>query len=226
MSVVQGVLRGGAATAGPAPIMASPPTARSSSCGNSDDRTKFSLGGSAGREESVSAPADVRRPRISPDGRGLRSGWSDQENDIWIWDFARETLTRFTFDPLLDNFPLWTPDGSRFSLAPTGTGGGMFFGRQRTGRGRPSANDGEAPKNRVPYAISPDGAFVVIREDAADSTMHDLLVLSLRGTARSSRSYRPLRRSERRSLARWSMVGLRVRTSPGSTRCMCGRFQM
>jgi hypothetical protein len=28
--------------------------------------------------------------------------------DIWLWDVARETLTRFTFDPGQDQHPVWT----------------------------------------------------------------------------------------------------------------------
>ena len=38
----------------------------------------------------------------------------------WIRDFARETLTRFTFDPLFDQYPVWTPDGLRLLFRSVG----------------------------------------------------------------------------------------------------------
>ena len=41
----------------------------------------------------------------------------DQENDIWIWDLVRQTLTRLTLDPKNDRVPVWTPDGRRVAFA-------------------------------------------------------------------------------------------------------------
>ena len=38
--------------------------------------------------------------------------------NIWIWDLARETMTRLTLDEGTDNIdPLWTPDGKRIVYA-------------------------------------------------------------------------------------------------------------
>ena len=66
------------------------------------------------REEPLKAPARAYvYPRLSPDRRRLALDVRDQQADIWIWDVARETLTRFTFDPGLDAYPTWTPDGRR-----------------------------------------------------------------------------------------------------------------
>ena len=53
-----------------------------------------------GREEALAAePRAFAYPRISPDGGRVALDVRDQESDIWIWDFARETLTRLTFAP-------------------------------------------------------------------------------------------------------------------------------
>ena len=68
-----------------------------------------------GREEPIKAPLRAYgRPayiarRHASRARHHRSG----DNDIWIWDLARETLTRLTFAPGIDGLPLWTPDGRR-----------------------------------------------------------------------------------------------------------------
>ena len=46
-----------------------------------------------GKEEAIAAePRAYSSPRISPEGSQVALGVSDQERDIWIWDFARETL--------------------------------------------------------------------------------------------------------------------------------------
>ena len=56
----------------------------------------------SGKEEALAAESRAYvYPRISPDGSQVALDVRDQENDIWIWDFARETLTRLTFDPVL-----------------------------------------------------------------------------------------------------------------------------
>ena len=64
-----------------------------------------------GREEVLTAePRAYTSPRISPDGSRLALDVRDQESDVWIWDFARETLSRFTFGPSVDGRPVWSPD--------------------------------------------------------------------------------------------------------------------
>ena len=68
-----------------------------------------------GHEEPIAAPLRAYGPpRLSPDGKRVATSIGDQENiEVWIWDFARETLRRLTFSPGVDSMPLWTPDGRR-----------------------------------------------------------------------------------------------------------------
>lgn len=71
-----------------------------------------------GREEPIDAPPrSYTSPRISPDGTRVALNARDQELDIWTWDLARETLTRLTFDPGDDTFPVWSPDGLRIAYS-------------------------------------------------------------------------------------------------------------
>ena len=70
-----------------------------------------------GREEPLAAPARAYRyPRLSPDGMKVAVEAQDQEHDIWIWDLARQTPTRFTFDPAPDIYPVWTPNGRQLAF--------------------------------------------------------------------------------------------------------------
>jgi serine/threonine-protein kinase len=118
----------------------------------------------AGREELI--PAPVRAyfyPRISPDGGRVALDTRDQLSDIWIWDFARRVLTRFTDDPGPDSYPVWSRDGKRIAW---GSSGALYS--------RPS--DGSRPPDRLtpvseettdlqPYSITPDDAQLLLRAD-------------------------------------------------------------
>ena len=66
-----------------------------------------------GREEPLNAPVGAYGPpRVSPDGKHVAVGMLDRGNtEIWIWDLARRTFRRLTFNPGMDGLPLWTPDG-------------------------------------------------------------------------------------------------------------------
>ena len=67
-----------------------------------------------GREQPLAAgPRGYVNPRVSPDGTRIALSVRDQENDIWMWDFARETLTRLTFDPARDGECRRASHGSR-----------------------------------------------------------------------------------------------------------------
>ena len=69
-----------------------------------------------GMEQPVPAPARLYdRPRLSPDGGRIAVESAEltqlQNNDIWVYELARGTLNRVTFEGVnLD--PRWCPDGS------------------------------------------------------------------------------------------------------------------
>jgi Tol biopolymer transport system component len=75
----------------------------------------------AGKEVgSVGASADFVAPRFSPDGQKVAVTIIDPRtgtNDIWIYDLARGTSTRFTFEAGTENRPVWSPDGRQIAFA-------------------------------------------------------------------------------------------------------------
>jgi serine/threonine-protein kinase len=57
-------------------------------------------------------PLDWRDPRFSPDGRRLAFHVDDgRQLDVYTYEWARDFITRLTFDPAVDSNPVWSPDG-------------------------------------------------------------------------------------------------------------------
>jgi serine/threonine-protein kinase len=136
-----------------------------------------------GREEPIKAPRRAYSvPRVSPDGKRLAVTVNDQESaDIWIWDFARETMRRLTFDPGGDGMPVWTPDGTRIIFMSNRAGMPNLYAQ---------AADGTATVDRLttsansqwPTSITPDGRHVVGFE-AGPRTTGDVVVFPLTSPA-------------------------------------------
>jgi serine/threonine-protein kinase len=76
-------------------------------------------------------PASVTKrnyqfPRLSPDGQRLAvriqaagTVGSDKGSDVWLYQFARGTLSRLTFNENDAETPVWTPDGKFVTFAAT-----------------------------------------------------------------------------------------------------------
>ena len=76
-----------------------------------------------GKEEAIPVePRAYTMPIMSPDGTRLALTMSDQDQDIRLWDFGRETLTRLTFSPGREYNVAWTPDGTRVAFAASRDG--------------------------------------------------------------------------------------------------------
>ena len=113
-----------------------------------------------GREEPIPAPT---RPytiaRLSPDGTRVALDARDQENDIWIWDFARRTLRKLTDGPGLDQYPIWSPGGSRVIYTSDRAGRSNLYVQSADGTG-PVERLTEEDTTQWATAIAPDGRIV------------------------------------------------------------------
>ncbi|HEX5216782.1 MAG TPA: protein kinase [Vicinamibacterales bacterium] len=70
------------------------------------------------RLDELASGSELATPRIAPDGRRVAFGRVDSGNtDIWIADLERNTTVRLTFDPAIDRWPIWSPDGRQITYS-------------------------------------------------------------------------------------------------------------
>src|SRR5262249_24749580 len=110
-----------------------------------------------GHEEPIGVPPRAYTyVRISPDGTRAALDIRDQDNDIWIWDFVRRTLTRLTLDAGLNRYIAWTPDGRRLAFSAQREGSENVYWQAADGTGTVERLT-HGTKAEVPAAFSPDG---------------------------------------------------------------------
>jgi Tol biopolymer transport system component len=116
-----------------------------------------------GTAKVLPAPARVySSPHLSPDGKQLAVVINDDGDlAVWIYEFARNTLTRLTFGPGNSSSPVWTPDGRRviYSTRTTGFGYPSFHSKLADGSGKEEAlsNKEFDDPGVAPLVESPDG---------------------------------------------------------------------
>ena len=93
-------------------------------------------------------------PRLSPDGQRIAITLKDGANyDIWVYEPARDAMTRLTPGGARVGNPVWTPDGQHVIFGALGSG---ILWTRSDGAGRPQpllATKGI----QLPTAVSPDG---------------------------------------------------------------------
>jgi serine/threonine-protein kinase len=133
------------------------------------------------RETSIAAPPRAYvYPRISPDG-GRVIVYNDNfgENDLWLWDVTRLTLTRLTFTPGIDSYPTWLPDGRRLLFSSERQGGRNLFAQMADGTGAVERLT-TSPNTQNVTAVTSDGARLVFTE-LVQQTGDDVMQVTLTG---------------------------------------------
>ena len=124
-----------------------------------------------GREEALDAEAgDYLGVRVSPNGAHLAL---DFDRDVQTYDTVRGTFNRVTTDPGNDQFPIWTPDGTRLVFQSDRGGSPELFWTLADGTGTPEpivSREGDLI-GTLPEAWTPDGGtllFTEVRAGVAD----------------------------------------------------------
>ena len=125
-----------------------------------------------GKEESLSAPSNwYHTPAISPDVTKVASAvLIDANLDIYIWDIARETLMRLTFEKGSDVLPLWTHDGKRIIFTSEREGNRGIYWKAADGTGEMEKLVSIPDKNLFPWYLLKDGKTLVVVEMDSDYT--------------------------------------------------------
>ena len=142
-----------------------------------------------GSEQPLAVPArPYRFPHLSPNGRQLAVTITEQESQTWLYDLARETLTRFTFGGTQNYNPIWTPDGKRIAFESNSSGPINIFWQLADGSGGLERLTTTTNVN-APFSWSPDGqllAFVEIISSKGQNIqilrIHDRKTLPLHET--------------------------------------------
>ena len=124
-----------------------------------------------GNEEPLAAePRHYRNLDVSPDGESLAVVVGREERDLWIYDLARNTPTRLTFESAILNMPRWSPDGRRvaFASSPDGYFHNLFW-RAADGTGEVERLT-TRPNTQFPTGWSPDGQRLLFYEFGARLT--------------------------------------------------------
>ncbi|MDA2928116.1 protein kinase, partial [Acidobacteria bacterium AH-259-G07] len=140
------------------------------------------------REGSAQLISEISRsywasPRLSPDGKRVAIRIGRESSDIWVYELARDTLTRLTFEGS-NEFPIWTPDGQRVAFTSRRDGGqGNLFWKRADGTGQAERLT-TSSNLQIATAFSPQGEVLIFAEYDSRS-LFDIWMLPLDGEPRS-----------------------------------------
>jgi serine/threonine-protein kinase len=124
-------------------------------------------------------------PRFSPNGQKLAVDISDgKQRDVWVYEWARDTLTQLTFDPGEDRFPVWTPDGRRLVFASDRAKAGTFnlYWANADGTGEVTRLT-DSPESHSQGSSWHPSAQILAFQAGRGATRGDLMILPMEGDA-------------------------------------------
>lgn len=126
-------------------------------------------------------PALSYNPAFSPDGMSLALDIvTAKKNDVWVYSWERDTLTRLTFADDANYATAWTPDGKRITYV-TQEKGGLFSLNWKRADGAGDAQRLVQGKSRVSEpSWSPDGKILAFTQ-LNPETGADLMTLTVEG---------------------------------------------
>ena len=127
-------------------------------------------------------PAQYKGPiRFSPDGKRLAMGVQEGgKANIWVYEWARDIMTRLTFTDGFDFSPVWSTDGKHIVFTSSrhrDTRGNNLYWMRADGAGealRLTTSDND----HFPFSLSPNGNHVAFLEKSP-KTGYDLWTLPL-----------------------------------------------
>jgi serine/threonine-protein kinase len=135
----------------------------------------------------LAKPGIYGRPSISPDGQRLALEVTDgPSEDIWVYDWRRDTMTRLTFTGSA-SAPVWTPDGRfiAFQIAERG-----MFATRSDGAGKPESLT-QNIYQQYPQSFTPDGTRLALQDRERPEDPFHLRVVSVESDSSMLRAGKP-----------------------------------
>jgi serine/threonine-protein kinase len=122
-----------------------------------------------GGEQVLAAPSRAYEyPSFSPTGDRIAVSSRDEDVDLWVWNLARETLTRLTFDPASEFYAFWTSDGRDVIFGSNRDGFNAIYRKPADGTGSAEQLVG-GEGNLYPTGVTADGSAVLYRQGVVGS---------------------------------------------------------
>jgi eukaryotic-like serine/threonine-protein kinase len=121
--------------------------------------------------------------RLSPDEKRFIADRTDPQTgtpDLWLYDVSGGNTQRFTFDPALDQSPVWSPDGSRIVWSSNRGGGLNLYQKAASGAGEETLLL-KSDYGKTPTDWSRDGRFIIYLQGNPKMKM-DVWVLPMTGS--------------------------------------------
>jgi hypothetical protein len=131
--------------------------------------------------EPVGEPGNFYFPRLSHTGRQVAVDVSDLQNngDIWLYDLSKPVASRFTFDPMNDSLPVWSPDDSKIVFASHRISKlANLYEKSTDGAGNAEILLSDESLEMSPTDWSRDGNFIVMNRGVGQGNI-DLWVFSI-----------------------------------------------
>jgi serine/threonine-protein kinase len=130
-------------------------------------------------ETLLPTPGFYLNPRISPDGKRLAlSHVAAALNDLWAYDWQRDSMQRLTFNGQMNRFAVWASDGKHIAYSSQ-TGSGSSIGWIRSDGATSDVHKIlESHAVAIPTSFSPGGRRLAYTELAAE-TGYDIWTLPL-----------------------------------------------
>ena len=126
--------------------------------------------------------------RLSPDHKRVAMAIQDPNSgniDIWVVDITRGTRTRMTFDPGVDSYPVWSPDG-RSIVFRSNRKGHLDLYRKSVDSVDPEELLYADEMDKTPSSWSPDGQTLLYQATSPTSSL-DVFTVSMTGRANDPR---------------------------------------
>jgi len=138
---------------------------------------------------NIGPPGSYITTAISPDGKTLAADRLDPQTgtyDLWLYDLARSTGSRFTTDPRHDDHPVWSPDGTRIVFSSDRKGHYDLY-QKSVNSGEKDEVLFESPFPKFASDWSRDGRFIVYYQQDPQTKL-DIWLLPASGNPGSQKA--------------------------------------